>query len=161
VQEFASLQLRVDTITGVPIVEREALEDGALSSVQDISLNQTSLVITTILALTCLSTMSDTSKSTSEVVHEAHLHRFSVFLDGATEPAILQYQIFDGSDGPVHDLTHTYVPVSMRGRGIAGKLVKFACAHARENNYKIIPSCSYIPVYLQRHPEDLDVVKKD
>lgn len=96
-----------------------------------------------------------------EVVHEPHLHRFSLELPEVSEVAILQYHQLEGSDGTVLDLVHTYCPPAMRGQGVAAKLVSFACEYARSSNLKIIPTCSYIPVYLSRHPNDMDVVKID
>jgi predicted GNAT family acetyltransferase len=47
----------------------------------------------------------------------------------------------------------TFVPLSLRNKGIAAKLVKFALNHARENNQKIIPSCPYIASYVDHHPQ--------
>lgn len=54
----------------------------------------------------------------------------------------------------VMDLVHTYVPASKRGGGIAGQLCKAACAHARERNLRIVPTCSYVSdTFLPRNPE--------
>jgi len=43
------------------------------------------------------------------------------------------------------------------GRGIAGILTKFALEVARTKNWKVIPTCSYTAVYIQRHPEYSDL----
>lgn len=91
--------------------------------------------------------------------HEPDLSRFSLRLEGVDNLALLEYQVSEESDGTVYNLVHTYVPPDMRGRGIATRLIKHACAFARENNYKIIPTCSYVPVYLAKNPADMDVVK--
>jgi predicted GNAT family acetyltransferase len=56
------------------------------------------------------------------------------------------------------NLNYTYVPNSLRGKGIAAKLVEAALEYARLNGIKIIPSCSYVDVYLQRHPEYEDLL---
>jgi len=53
----------------------------------------------------------------------------------------------------VLNLIHTYVPNALRGKGIASKIVKVALTYAEENNLKIIPSCSYVAAYIQRHKE--------
>ena len=50
-------------------------------------------------------------------------------------------------------MTHTYVPPAMRGRGIAEKLVRAALEHARAEKLRVVPACSYVDVYIQRHPE--------
>lgn len=94
------------------------------------------------------------------MIHEPDLCRFSLSLAGAPDPATLEYQVVHDEQGQVLNLTHTYVPPELRGRGVAGKLVKFACAFARDHDVRIVPTCSYIPVYLQRNPADLDVVKE-
>lgn len=52
---------------------------------------------------------------------------------------------------------HTGVPTDLRGRGIAGKVVKFMADHARANGYQIVPACPYIPVWLKRNPDYADV----
>lgn len=54
---------------------------------------------------------------------------------------------------------HTIVSEELRGQQIAGKLVERIIAFARENNFKIVPECSYAAKYLQNHPEHHDVLK--
>ena len=55
-------------------------------------------------------------------------------------------------------LSYTFVPPSLRGRGIAGELVHAAAMHARKEGLKIIPACSYTRVYFERHPEFRDIL---
>lgn len=52
---------------------------------------------------------------------------------------------------------HTYVPDSMRGQGIAARLVDALIAKAREEQWQVIPRCSYVVTAFQRHPEWSDV----
>lgn len=52
---------------------------------------------------------------------------------------------------------HTYVPDTMRGQGIAAKLVDALIAKAREEHWQVIPRCSYVVAAFQRHPEWSDV----
>ena len=52
---------------------------------------------------------------------------------------------------------HTGVPPALEGRGIAAAMVRFALSHAREHALKIDPQCSYVRVYMQRHPETHDL----
>lgn len=49
---------------------------------------------------------------------------------------------------------HTGVRKELEGQGIAAKLFDKLVEYARENNYKIIPSCSYILVKFRRRPEE-------
>jgi predicted GNAT family acetyltransferase len=53
--------------------------------------------------------------------------------------------------------THTGVPPSMQGRGIAAKLVDALIADAREQGFKIVPACSYVASQFKRHPEWTDL----
>ena len=63
--------------------------------------------------------------------------------------AVLEYTMKDG----LHYFDHTEVPPELRGQGVAGQLAKAAFDHAVENGWKVVPACSYIEVYLRRHPE--------
>jgi uncharacterized protein len=49
--------------------------------------------------------------------------------------------------------THTFVPPELRGRGIAEKLVRAALEHAREEKLRVVPACSYVAVFIERHKE--------
>lgn len=55
-------------------------------------------------------------------------------------------------------INHTGVNPNLRGQGLAEKLVLEAVDYARKNKYKILPFCSYVSVYIGRHPEVQDVV---
>ena len=55
-------------------------------------------------------------------------------------------------------LTHTFVPVHLRGRGIAEQLVRAALDYARAQKLTIIPACSYVAQFVARHPEHGDLV---
>ncbi len=50
-------------------------------------------------------------------------------------------------------LVHTEVPQQLEGRGIASALVKAAFDHAKETGVDVLPVCSYVRVWVQRHPE--------
>ena len=60
---------------------------------------------------------------------------------------------FDLKDN-VLNAFHTGVRKELEGQGIAAKLFDKLVEYARENNYKIIPSCSYILVKFRRRPDD-------
>jgi len=49
--------------------------------------------------------------------------------------------------------THTVVPPELRGRGIAEKLVRTALAEARAAGRKVVPQCSYVARFIERHTE--------
>jgi len=55
-------------------------------------------------------------------------------------------------------LIHTEVPPEFRGRGIAMELARFALADARQRHRGVIAACPSVQAYLERHPEERDVV---
>jgi len=55
--------------------------------------------------------------------------------------------------GDVLDVQHTYTPPALRGRDLAARLTDAVFAYAREQNLRIVPTCSYTQSYLARHPE--------
>ena len=79
--------------------------------------------------------------------HSKNASRFETTVDGTT--AYISY--VDNGDVMVFD--HTIVPSEIGGRGIAGELTKHALEYAREHGKKIVPACSYVAGYLQKHPE--------
>ena len=53
---------------------------------------------------------------------------------------------------------HTEVPESLRGRGIAERLVTAALDSARSRGLLVIPLCPYVAAFLKRHEEYQDIV---
>lgn len=81
------------------------------------------------------------------IVHDAQNFRFETEVDG--HKAFIRYVPFDGG----LDLVSTHVPAPIEGRGVASELARHVMEYAQENRLKIIPSCHFIEVYLNRHPE--------
>ncbi len=81
------------------------------------------------------------------ITHDTARRRFEATVDG--QLCVADYQL----RGNVVWMTHTGVPPAVGGRGIAAELVRVALAWAAENGYKVEPSCSYVEVYMRRHPE--------
>ncbi len=52
-------------------------------------------------------------------------------------------------------ITHTFVDPSLRGQGIASRLVEHVVALAEQNHWSIIPVCSYAVAYFEKHPSSL------
>ncbi|MEX2581649.1 MAG: GNAT family N-acetyltransferase [Gemmatimonadota bacterium] len=61
----------------------------------------------------------------------------------------------------VLDLQHTFVPGGAREQGLGSALAEFAMNHARQNDLKVIPTCSFVQGWLAEHPTYQDVVKAD
>lgn len=55
-------------------------------------------------------------------------------------------------------LLHTVVWQEYSGHGIGGRLATFAFADARERGVKIVPVCTFVQGWLERHPEQHDVL---
>src|SRR5918911_1976606 len=55
-------------------------------------------------------------------------------------------------------ITHTETPRALRGRGVASELVKGALDLIRRDGRKVIAGCGFVVDYLDRHPEDADLV---
>lgn len=85
---------------------------------------------------------------TLAIRHELTTRRFAADVGGKTA-----YITYRERDGGVLDLDHTYVPREHRGGGIASQLTARALEYARENGYRIVPSCPFVAAYLERHPE--------
>ena len=56
------------------------------------------------------------------------------------------------------DLVHTGVPDAAAGQGIGGKLAKAAFAWARENGVTLVVTCPFVRKWLERHPDERDLV---
>lgn len=64
------------------------------------------------------------------------------------------------SEGVVN-LDHTFVDPSLRGQGVAGKLMEAAVAYFRSHDLKVKPTCSYAVKWFSEHGEYEDVLLKN
>ena len=78
--------------------------------------------------------------------------RYELAVEGQT--AFAAYDL----RGDVVAFTHTVVPKVLEGKGIAGRLIKETLADVRASGRKIVPLCSFVAAYVQRHPEEADLV---
>ena len=72
----------------------------------------------------------------------------------ASDPSgkIIAEVTFPTEDG-VSTIDHTFVDPSLRGEGVAGKLVKLAADKILAEGNKIAATCSYAAAWFKRHPE--------
>jgi predicted GNAT family acetyltransferase len=75
-------------------------------------------------------------------------------LDTPDGPAIAAYEQQEG----VLVLNHTVVPPKQEGRGVGSRLIAGVLADARRRGLTIVPSCPFVAAYIQRHPEERDLV---
>src|SRR4051794_35482579 len=88
----------------------------------------------------------------SSVRDNAALHRFE--LDADDELALAYYRLAPG----VMTSTHPEAPPHLQGRGIASELIRGALQAARMRGLKVVPRCSFVSVYLAKHPEFSDLI---
>lgn len=90
--------------------------------------------------------------ATPTVSHNVAANRFETTVDGLL--CLCEYERAD----EVITFTHTVVPPELRGRGLAELLVRAALAEARRQNLKVVPACSYVATFINRHPEFADLL---
>jgi predicted GNAT family acetyltransferase len=89
----------------------------------------------------------------SPIRHEPEAHRFVADEPGGT--ALIEYR---ERPNRVLDLTHTFVPVALRGGGIASRLTAHALDYARAHGFKVLPSCPFVATFIARHPDYRDLL---
>lgn len=83
-----------------------------------------------------------------EVSHDSQAGCFEVVVDG--HRAHLDYRQLDEQ---TLDYYHTFVPDALRGKGIAAILTRAALEYAQSKELGVVPSCSYVAVYMQRQAQ--------
>jgi predicted GNAT family acetyltransferase len=86
-------------------------------------------------------------ESTSPVIINEHPQQFEIIVDGEKGYLVYRYHNNDLV------LMHTFVPESLRGKGIAARLAKFALEFAKQKNIKVVVYCPFVAAYLKKHPE--------
>ena len=79
--------------------------------------------------------------------YEAHL--------GDELAGLLEYHAQPG----LVTLLHTEVPRAFEGQGIASGLIGFALEDIRERGLQVLPVCPFVIAYLERHPEQRDLLR--
>ena len=87
------------------------------------------------------------------VVHDREASRYEVYV-GDELAGLAAYRL---EPGRVF-LTHTEVDPAFEGRGLAGRLAKASLEDARAQGLQVVPACSYMERYLERHPEYADLL---
>lgn len=66
---------------------------------------------------------------------------------------------FPNIDENTVDINHTFVDNSLRGQGIAGKLMEELTADLEKGALKAVPTCSYAQRWFEKHTEYAHLVK--
>lgn len=61
----------------------------------------------------------------------------------------------------VVNVNHTFVDTSLRGQGIAGKLMEELVKQLKEENKKVILTCSYADMWFEKHKQYDDLISRD
>lgn len=81
------------------------------------------------------------------VLHNQAASRFET--SGGAVVALCEYR----REGGRMIFTHTFVPPELRGQGVAERLVRPALEFARAERLQVVPACSYVAKFVERHAE--------
>ena len=79
--------------------------------------------------------------------------RFEVTVDGE----LAGFLVYRSRKGLLA-LIHTEVEDRFEGRGLGGRLARFALDQARAEGLAVLPFCPFVNAYVQRHREYVDLV---
>lgn len=83
-----------------------------------------------------------------EIKHDKEALKFFL-VNGGKESYVL-YRMLNNN---TMNIFRTYVPVEQRQKGLAAKVVKASLDYAKENNLKVIPTCSYTEYFIENNKE--------
>lgn len=96
------------------------------------------------------------------VTHLSDRERYRAEIDEDGAPVEVGYIDYTRdphhTDGDHLALTHTVVYDRFGGRGYAAELVRQVLDDVRASGNKVVPVCSYVVGYLDKHPEYSDLV---
>jgi predicted GNAT family acetyltransferase len=89
-----------------------------------------------------------------KIEHDKERHQFFVVVEN--QKCLLDYRAL--SEGKTLDYRHTFTPPELRGRKIMQAVTHFAMEYAKNNGFKVIPSCPYVRKFVSEHPEYDEIV---
>ncbi len=81
----------------------------------------------------------------TQVVDNPAASRYELAVDGQVAFALYR------RDGPTLIIRHVQAPPSLRGKGVAGRLMQGIMEIARAEGLRVRPLCSYAAAWLARH----------
>jgi len=81
-----------------------------------------------------------------------------IYLENEKGKCIAEVTFPEVSENKVN-VNHTYVDKSLRGQGVADKLLTALAHDLKKNNRKAVASCSYAVDWFEKHPEFDDIYK--
>lgn len=88
----------------------------------------------------------------ARIEHLPERGRFQTRVDGHL--CVADYRLA----GDRMQMIHTEVHPALQGHGVAARLVQAALDHARAHGLKVEPLCTYVRVYMRRHPQTQDLL---
>jgi predicted GNAT family acetyltransferase len=88
-----------------------------------------------------------------EFIHESN----RIYIENDEGKAIAEITFPNISNNEVN-VDHTFVDSSLRGQGIAGKLMVELVEDLKKNNKKAKATCSYAVEWFEKYPENNDVL---
>jgi molybdenum cofactor cytidylyltransferase len=83
-----------------------------------------------------------------DVQHDEKDHRFYAVIDGH-EAEVTYRPVGDRT----YDFQHTFVPPELRGRHVAGDLVRHALDETLRRGFLFTPTCPFVESFVEKHPE--------
>ena len=83
---------------------------------------------------------------TIQLTDNKAIHNFELLING--QRAFIDYKT---KDNKIY-LIHTEVPPALQGMGVAEALVEKAFYYIEQQGQKIVPLCTYVKLFLKRHP---------
>lgn len=81
------------------------------------------------------------------------LHEENRIVLYSEEDALLAEITFPYIDEKTVNINHTFVDASLRGKGIAGRLMDELISDLEARNLHAVPTCSYAVSWFTKHPE--------
>ena len=88
----------------------------------------------------------------ADVSDNAAEERYELAVNG--EIAFAAYRLH----GRTIMFTHTEVPAALQGQGVGGRLVGAMLDDARRRGLRVVPACSFVAGYIERHPDTQDLL---
>ena len=90
----------------------------------------------------------------TEVIHNADLKRYEIWLDGEK----VGHADYSVRPGELH-FVNTEVDPAQQGKNLAAILMQKTLEDVRANrSEKVVPVCSYVVRYFEKHPEEQDLL---
>jgi predicted GNAT family acetyltransferase len=101
---------------------------------------------------------SDPAPTSSEpiVTDVPDQHRFEVRLDGE----LAGFAVYHRRGGRIY-LVHTEIDPRFEGKGLGSALAKGVLAAERAAAEPVVPLCPFMRSYIDRHPDQSDLVDRD